>query len=366
MRASLLAVCATVLGGAAAAQTPRDETTEQVRKTIEQKLASEEPSDVAWGGYLVNRDQLRTASRALTEALQRWRTREGFDARCVRLHLVDGLVGIDARLPAEQVEFLLDDPLTCVAAFAVICNEPIVNQAAIANVAMSSSLPRAALRTAAAQFLVAHDVHAPGFAAFLLEQIRPRFLAIVRAPGAEDDNGTWNSAVGLGGRLRRPSEGVLAGFPPLVRHSLAGGGEGTKVRLVSPAVGGLEADYLMRSEVSSFTRAEFDVPKGRAEFDGNVAEILLRSIVPQQEDYFRVLVHEWRDAATYLAEVTAARDALRRDLDDLVLGLRERGWLERTELTDFRVPLEERFQDERKRKELPALPELPSAGQARR
>ena len=90
---------------------------EQLLASLLPRVASTEAADVAWGAHLIGHYRLAGATKELREALQSWRKRDGEAARQVRLHLIDALLTLETKLPADEFVFLLDDPLTRVPAF---------------------------------------------------------------------------------------------------------------------------------------------------------------------------------------------------------------------------------------------------------
>ncbi|HEX5054312.1 MAG TPA: hypothetical protein VFZ65_21210 [Planctomycetota bacterium] len=322
---------------------------------VEKLLASTVPAEVAWGGYLAQRHRLRDAVRALGAALQRWRDRDDKQARFVRLHLVDGLVGCGAHVASEQVEFLLADALTREAAFVVIAAEPAVNMDALARLAMEPAEPGDLVRQAAARLLIHEDLHVPALAAYLVQHASSSFDVTVRSDVSADAG--WNSAIGLGGRqaaqLKSPP-----GFPPLVRHGLAKRARKGAEDTIVAAAAGVAGMQHTRTEPGSFyafeaTRRPFtEAPPNSTVFE------LLGCMAGEAAEPAVAHTLIWRDAPTFLAACTKLRNEQRNRLDALVARLRAQKWLAADELPGLRITLEESVHDERTDRSV-TLPPIP-------
>lgn len=67
------------------------------------RLAEPAPRDIAWGGFLVRRERLREAVPALRRALARLQGHDDEEGQLARLQLLDALIGLDVRLPGEEL-----------------------------------------------------------------------------------------------------------------------------------------------------------------------------------------------------------------------------------------------------------------------
>jgi hypothetical protein len=66
-------------------------------------LAADDPREVAWAGWLVQRDRVRAAVPAVRRALARLGDRHETEGGLARLHLLDALIQLDVRLPGEEL-----------------------------------------------------------------------------------------------------------------------------------------------------------------------------------------------------------------------------------------------------------------------
>jgi hypothetical protein len=198
---------------------PLTEARTAVMATIEPRLAHAEAREVAWGAHIAAELRIERAESALRAALHAWRARDGEPARQVRLHLIDALHAIGAEMPAEEVEFLLDDALTRVPAFLVIARDVKGNAEALARLTMRRHGYGDLVPHAAGGLLVdAND-----------REVRPHALPEhllaaaactlqIEVGDGRGDSGPWRSATGLGDaiQLYRPQRR----FPPLPLHEL--------------------------------------------------------------------------------------------------------------------------------------------------
>lgn len=350
-------LCLALLVAHASAQDPSQELDELLIERVKQKLASEVAGDVAWGGYLAQRYRLKSADRALLEALGKWRDRDGIEARVVRLHLVDGLVGVRAQVAVEQVEFLLEDPLTRDAAFGLLVGKPIPNREAILRAAMAPAEEEDSVRQVAAEVIVACGLRSPEYAQFLLRHLKSELKVTVidarsGVGGVEWSTSWWISTDYLRrGLERRP------GFPPIVRLGFGSqSGESDSIPVTWPP--GRSPFVISRSEhvtyeVNKLRRGAAVESPPAILVESTLARMAGRGLAARQN-----LEHDFVDAATFTQAVLAARAAQVSDLDAFVISLREQCWLRPDDLPGYRIPLEVKVYDDRGDKTVP-LPELP-------
>jgi hypothetical protein len=340
-----------------ASQSPIAELDAMLLPEVEKRLASTDPAEAAWGGYLAHRYRLRGAVRALAEAMQRWREAASEEARWARLHLLDGMLASGAPIAAEQVEFLLVDKLTRDAAFLAIAAEPKLNLHVLAQVAMAPAEEHDLVRASAGRLLAQHELRVDGLAAFMLQSAKCSLRVRVEAP-----NTTWNSAGRLGGRARVLEKlKQMPGFPPLVRIELSQTNTKDVMRTMVGGRTGATAIVARREEQATYVpwdlrrSALTDVPSQNILFD------VLTEMLHTAEPIEPVVDHTvlWQSPQAFLAECTQKRDALRLSLDSLVAGLRTGRWLDEDELVGFRIPIDVMVADEREDKSV-ALPELPA------
>jgi len=66
-------------------------------------LAVDEPREVAWAGFLVQRDKVRAAIPAVRRALARLAGQDKIGPELARLQLLDALIQLDVRVPGEEL-----------------------------------------------------------------------------------------------------------------------------------------------------------------------------------------------------------------------------------------------------------------------
>lgn len=340
------------------AQEPIASMDRELLPTVEERLASDSAADVAWGGYLAQRYRLRGATRAICEALARLRGRDELEARFTRLHLLDGLIGSGAKVPAEQVEHLLDDPLTRAAAFAVIATDPKANREALTRVAVAPAERGDLVRKAAGRMLVTRELQAPPLGELIVKHAEVHLRVTLRDDKTEEC--VHEGQVGLGGMVkRRPRSGRLDGFPPLIRLRLTTSLLSDDiVALVVAERLGVPAVLLTRDE--GVTYASTDLQRGELQAAPSNDELLLLLAAttrarPSQYTHLRIT---WQDADAFAKLYTTYRDGVSLELDAAVEELRQRGWLRRDALVGQRIALHEHLDDVRGDKSVP-LPELP-------
>jgi len=340
------------------AQEPIAALDRELLPTVEERLASDSAADIAWGGYLAQRYRLRGATRAICEALARLRGRDELEARFARLHLLDGLIGSGVKVPAEQVEHLLDDPLTRAAAFAVIAADPKANREALTRIALAPAERDDLVRTAAGRLLVTRELYAPPLGELVAKHAEVHLRVLLRDD--ETMECVHDGQVGLGVVVkRRPRSGRLEGFPPLIRLRLTTSllSEHTAALVVAGRLG-VPAVLLTREE--GVTYASTDLQRGELQATPSNDELLLLLAAmtrarPSQYSFLRIT---WEGPDAFAKLYTMFRNGVSLELDAAVDELRQRGWLRRDALVGQRIALHEHLDDVRGDKSVP-LPELP-------
>jgi len=348
--------CFVVFAVACAAQDPLRDTDRLVLAVVTGKLESTEAADVAWGGYLANRYRLEPARDALLGALERWREVEGMEARVVRLHLVDGLIGARVNVPAEPLEFLLQDVLTRQGAFALMARQPRPNKDAILRAAMAPAEAFDPMREHAARVVTHFGLRSPAYAKFLLGNLQARFA--VEVVDAESESQSWNSAEGWGGEFVPPALKQMRGFPPLVRLDLGSRASATEVLTIGVPIHGDDRLQISREEDVVYEKWELQRGKLEVAPDRRSLEGTLSRIVGSKVDSARYRRHEWVDAAGYL-RIAEERDTMVAELDAVLAELRTRRWLAPEDLPGYRIPIEVVIEDRRGDRSTP-LPVLPA------
>src|SRR5262249_23623446 len=77
--------------------------TEQVLPAVVARLHSDDAAQVAWGGYLVQRQRLHDAVPEVRAALAKWRNDPTEAGEHARLALLDVFVQLDVDLPDDEV-----------------------------------------------------------------------------------------------------------------------------------------------------------------------------------------------------------------------------------------------------------------------
>lgn len=346
----------------------------QLLETLLPKLASDEPRDVAWGAHLVGHYRLAGAADALRAALRRFRDEKGQPARQVRLHLIDALLLLEVRLPADAFVFLLDDPLTRVHAFLCAARDVPGNAELLAGLVKSSVAPGDAVPFAAGGLLVDQlrgREKPAGFARHLLTLARADLLVRVRdakSQPSELDHATVRSPL-------LHYYGLFPGFPELPRctlrltqrlstdqvHVLRAGAraEDELVRadeLVLPAPGGRADDwavvYQRNGELRDKGLMGLDYPDPA--IDSRIAarwlERMAHHALPS-----RRLAHDVRfaDLTTLLQDVQRLHAELQARGNGLIEDLIDAGWLPQGEPTTFVLPVDVEVRDERGDRSIP-------------
>lgn len=347
----------------------------QLLETLLPKLASDEPRDVAWGAHLVGHYRLAGAADALRAALRRFRDEEGQPARQVRLHLIDALLLLEVRLPADEFTFLLDDPLTRVPAFLCAAMD-VQGHAELLAELVKTGVGRSDVVPFAAGGLLVDATKLEGkpatFARNLLTLARAHLHVSVQ--DAKPDHGQWNSAIGTGGR--QGYYPILRGFPLMPHHTLGTYWSDTahthKIRKgarpdetiwrtgrdgpLPPAIGGRRDDCsvkhareLVRRIPSEALAKEPDPKPVTAETATRWLERMAKHSLPtwhSPDVQFSDVAALSRDVQRLHAEMQAYGNGL---IEDLI----EEGWLPKDEPTTFVLPIDVTVSDNRGDQSIP-------------
>ncbi len=340
----------------------------QLLETLLPKLASDEPSDVAWGAHLVGHYRLAGATEALRAALRRFRGEKGRQAKLVRLYLLDALLLLEVRLAADKFSFLLDDPLTRVHAFLCAAQDVPGNAELLVGLVKSRAEPGDAVPFAAGGLLVdqLRGREKPAdFARHLLQLARADLL--VRVKDADSKRSELDQANVRFPQLRY--YGLGAGFPALPRCTLrltqrlstdrvhvlrAGAGADDEPRradeLVPPAPGGRAHDWAVvyRRDGDQLDKGFMDLHYPDPAIDSQVAarwlERMARHALPSrrlaQDVRFADLTTLRQDVQRLHAELQACGNGL---IEDLISA----GWLPEGEPRTFVLPVNVEIRDER-------------------
>lgn len=347
----------------------------QLLETLLPKLASDEPRDVAWGAHLVGHYRLAGAADALRAALRRFRDEKGQPARQVRLHLIDALLLLEVRLPADEFTLLLGDPLTRVPAFLCAAMDLQGHAELLAELA-KTGVGRDLVPFAAGGLLVdaakLEDKPAT-FARHLLTLARANLYVSVQ--DAKPDHEQWNSAIGTGGR--QGYYPILRGFPHMPHHTLGTYWPDTAhthtVRKgarpdetiwrtgrdgpLPPAIGGRRDDCsvkhareLVRRIPSEALAKEPDPKPVAAETAARWLERMAKHSLPSQWHSQEV---QFSDVATLGNDVQRLHAEMQAYGNGLIEDLIEEGWLPKDEPTTFVLPIEVTVRDSRGDQSIP-------------
>lgn len=356
-----------VTSGLLCQRDPAGQAEDALLALISPRLASAEAEDVAWGAHLASRYELKRVRRALSDALSRWRDVDGEPARQVRLHLVDALWAIRARVPGDQIAPLLEDPLTRVPAFLLLTLDVRPNADLLAQLAMSSRVPFDAVPHAAGGLLVdaanqRRGVRPPALARHLLD-VAACALTVNVVDGPKEEQNLWNSAVSGDDP---PGLDMAPGFPPLVLHTLSRqdlahwSGDGRVVRRGHPADASLQ-----RTERGQTTTLPLP-PGGRRQDVGVVHQRALVNVIPgralalgepqrhpvgQQAALWleRMALHPtptsvtldlpWQGETELRRVIATTCEELRQGAAPLRARLADQGWLPAAEGGDYLLPI---------------------------
>jgi hypothetical protein len=101
----LLFASALLLGAAVARAQDADEDAAPhwLARELPAHLAADDPREVAWAGFFVQRDHVRAAIPAVRQALARLSPDSTMESQLARLELLDALIQLDVRLPGEEL-----------------------------------------------------------------------------------------------------------------------------------------------------------------------------------------------------------------------------------------------------------------------
>lgn len=352
----------------------------QLLETLLPKLASDEPRDVAWGAHLLGHYRLAGAADALRAALRRFRDEKGQPARQVRLYLIDALLLLEVRLPANEFVFLLDDPLTRVPAFLCAAMDVQGHAELLAELA-KTGVGRDLVPFAAGGLLVDERKlrrKPADFARHLLTLARARLS--VRVEDAKSSSGPWNSAVGLGGP-RETYYAIARDFPRMPYHTLARadelrtdmvhvlrtgaradddiwrtGTDGVLGRLPAPPGGRcadsavIHARNLVRRISSSALVEEREESPLHSSTAARWLERMAKHSLPSQWHSQEV---QFSDVATLGNDVQRLHAEMQAYGNGLIEDLIEEGWLPKDEPTTFVLPIEVTVRDSRGDQSIP-------------
>ncbi len=215
MRTGPLLLATGLLAGLAAAQ---DDSREQ--KRVLAQLQQDEPRIVARAA----RDALAMPHREVTQglrtALQAWTRREVEHAELARLFLLDALLALDEKLPADALLPFLDDPLTEPTTLVLLCRDPLVNERLLFELFRERYCPAKGCKKNDVRRALLGNVlcnqRAPGFAAHLWRLAELDLHVTVRdgLPSAAQNVGLWVLP------NPEPTPPPPTGFPPLPRSRL--------------------------------------------------------------------------------------------------------------------------------------------------
>jgi len=303
-----------LLLGIAAAQEPDPAALPREPKAIAAALASTDPRTIAWAAHAARELGDKSLGTALQKALPPLRDEPGPMASCVRLFVFDALLGLGTKVPPADVLPCVDDDYAGDAAFLLLAGSPRTNEPELlelfrrdwpaATEATAPGVrrdPRAQRRTlrchAIGNLLAAQCT--PGFAGFLLEHEPFELSVKVTTPGARVQQSA--SARVITGRAFPVPEGL----PPLVDYELGPAGAGDEV--VAPGPIPIAA---ARRQVTA-SRQGFWLKKVRIDDPPPSGVPWLQALARQPQSPPSRVAIDFRDAAGYLRELAAAREALR-------------------------------------------------------
>ncbi|MFK7738720.1 MAG: hypothetical protein AB8H80_00245 [Planctomycetota bacterium] len=330
---------------------------------IERRLQSHLASEVAWGGYLAQRYQLGTATKMLSSAIRRWQEREGIESRLVCMHLVDGLLGVHAKVPSDVLLGLLDDPLTREGATALMLRDPAAHREALLQTALQPAAIYDCARYAAAVALIQKQMREPKLARGLLNSVPTQLkLRVVDAKPKQRPVATsclFTDQHGDPAIVQKPN------FPPLVlmRLSRRNVPHGTVEILCSDIGDGAPISFLRIESANYQPSIDAGGPSYPKLFPADSVR-LLKALTGVEVDLYVAREHRYVDAKTLLEEFGAMQQEHCAKLDGVVAGLRRRGWLSKQEMPGYRIVVEQSIVDDRgdTSEALPPTPELPAVG----
>ncbi|MBK8097438.1 MAG: hypothetical protein IPK26_10040 [Planctomycetes bacterium] len=192
-----------------------------VAANLANALRSDDAVTVAWAAHDARECGDKSTIPALRQALRRWESNENQNATQVRPFVLDALIELDARVPAEELTSQIDDERCGNAALILLLRESRVNERQLLELFAGRTWHDGFLlrqdpeiRTLAIGAVLCQQ-RAPGFSALLWSRLDHRLHVTV----PDDDPGVWSVSIG---RPRRP-ESAKVGFPPTVRYVLTFG-----------------------------------------------------------------------------------------------------------------------------------------------
>lgn len=313
-------------------------------------------------------------------ALRRFRDEQGQPARQVRLHLIDALLLLEVRLPADEFVFLLDDPLTRVPAFLCAALDVKGHAELLAELA-KTGVGRDLVPFAAGGLLVDERKlrrKPADFARHLLTLARARLW--VRVEDAKSSSGPWNSAVGLGGP-RETYYAMERDFPRMPHHTLAQADDLRTDTVHVLRAGSRADDGIWRTDTDGVLGLLPAPPGGRCEDSAVVharslvRRIPSRALVQEQEErplhpstaarwLERMAKHslpsrghsldvQFSDVAALSKDVQRLHAEMQAYGNGLIEDLIEAGWLPKDEPTTFVLPIDVTVSDSRGDQSIP-------------
>ena len=282
-------------------------------------LTAGSPREVAWAGFLVQRDRVRPAIPAVRAALARLAGDQSIESEFARLQLLDALLQLDVRLPGEQLLPHAESDLLRVPALILAARSPEANAGYfMARMEALGRVTDLEWRVCGNLLAAQHD---PRFVAQCVRQVE--FAIVVTV----SDGGRRGICIGCGHYSVRPYVGEPSGFPPVPR-------------------------YLLDSANASATGAELgavpfrrelvrgcDRPDGVFELDGELCELDVRADPRKAQVAWltanggaatqaacgrdRALSIRWQDEADLRRSATAAQEVLAQDFEAMLDELRQ-------------------------------------------
>jgi hypothetical protein len=322
---------------------------------IAARLRSDSAAEVAWGAYLAGRQGCRDVVPLLLESLRPSPKRTGDLATHTTHAILDALVRLDARVPADLLAGHLVGR-SAVPTLILLSRDPARNRVVLLAYFDRWAVNRkhVELETLAAGNLLA-SLKAPGFAARILKWVSMRLLLYVREPGAFHGRGDRRDLRAGSGDTRIS---VPAGFPPFAEYRLESGPGSDGARLVAEGVRPIWYARRERAERHYISgRSLESVPGSRVcrEWIATMLGCDAKSLgIPARDAYS----HDWNSAQDYLRWATDRRDRLLSRYWKVVSRLIARGALTVEEARGLEPDLRVEVRDRRKAPEVP-LPPLP-------
>jgi len=191
----------------------------QTQAVATANLASNDACKVAWAAHHLARGPERSHVPELVRTLRSWRNRNDIGADFARLHVLDALVQLNARVAAADLTPFLDG-ITDVAAFALLAREPRANEPELLKL-FASELPDG-LHAKDLKWWATGDMlcqqRATGFAAVLINEMEFELVLDVYLPS--DPSGARCGGA-FGTRSGTDIVARLPSFPPAPVYNLA-------------------------------------------------------------------------------------------------------------------------------------------------